>query len=791
MTVSGYSGLSVKWAEYCAARAVLPDIAAEAGLKPVLSGRPDGSGRFAADYGFPQRASGLLIPLYGLRPDSEQPDAPAGYQLRLDDESVLDPPRKFSTPSRQRNLLAVLPRMRERLRSGQQVIVLTEGMTRVYALAAVGMAGVALAGIWSWRGRNPAGGVTALPDFEDLAIRGNRFLLAPDGDVRTNPKVYSAVTRLAAFLHGREADNVMVILPPDQLGLDDWIAQLLAEGKEQMDVWRAIGQACTAVADLPKPPADLGPADDRLSAADYEAMIRCLDAEKERLLAIRQHNGIWALAILEDGGTWRRYQPGALDEALHRSERRYFETLLGSDNKSRDALMKKTQSRIESSPHTRRTIELGCHASVQMALERGIALRCCDERDLDADQTVLGAPNGVIDLDSGELLTGPAAADRLVTRRVADPYDRDAQHEVADRLFAHLPEAERAWLLGALGFALRGSPQRRIYLLLGDPGGGKSTLMRGVTEALGEYGGSINREDIQQTRNTNRHAPRPSLLPFLHARVMAANEVGNIRLDDNLLKMLSGEDSFDARALNQNPVYGTAKATLFLVANDLPRLNLRDRSMRERLHILPYPTVPPEQRDPETLSAVVQQAPVRQALMAALVRAAQQHRRPPETNSMIEEANRRAAAQMDSGLVAWLDTMVQADPNGRVATRRLWDAALVAADNAGGKEAFDLNQSSFSRAVCQHYGLGVPVVLLVDGRQQRAYTGLRLLDGDRQEPPDPPAKPWVDDSDPQAALAEVMEGTPAPAPDCPVCGQPNPQPGHLNLRGLGPCPGGI
>ena len=106
--------------------------------------------------------------------------------------------------------------------------------------------------------------------------------------------------------------------------------------------------------------------------------------------------------------------------------------------------------------------------------------------ELDRDGRYLGAPNGIIDLDTGALLTGVEARSKLVTRQVPDPYDPNATHPDVDRLLGHLPEESRSFLVNALSHALRGKVSRRFYVLLGPPAGGKSTLLEAVTAALGD-----------------------------------------------------------------------------------------------------------------------------------------------------------------------------------------------------------------------------------------------------------------------------------------------------------------
>ena len=129
-------------------------------------------------------------------------------QLRISSELQPDftdakgRPLKFLSPTGQSNVLATAPRTRARLSEPEQGIIIAEGVTRIDALAAYDIPAVGTTGIWNWRS------LTALPDFEAIAIKGNRIIIAPDGDVRTKREVFTAVQRLTRFLKGKGADSV-------------------------------------------------------------------------------------------------------------------------------------------------------------------------------------------------------------------------------------------------------------------------------------------------------------------------------------------------------------------------------------------------------------------------------------------------------------------------------------------------------------------------------------------------------------------------------------------------------
>ena len=61
-------------------------------------------------------------------------------------------------------------------------------------------------------------------------------------------------------------------------------------------------------------------------------------------------------------------------------------------------------------------------------------LSICESTALDSQKRFLGAPNGVIDLHTGELLTGAAARETLTTRMTRDAYNPDARHRFVENI---------------------------------------------------------------------------------------------------------------------------------------------------------------------------------------------------------------------------------------------------------------------------------------------------------------------------------------------------------------------
>jgi Protein of unknown function (DUF3631)/Domain of unknown function (DUF3854) len=168
-----------------------------------------------------RRVPGLLVPLLDVRGSTW------GYQFRPDSPRTLGTGRlvRYESPTSQRNGLDVPAGVGPMLGDPAIPLWITEGSKKADCAAAQGLCCVALLGVWSWRGTNKAGGQTALPDWQDVALKDRRVILAFDGDVARKESVRGALDALASYLGLKGARIAYAHLPDDdtKVGLDDYL----------------------------------------------------------------------------------------------------------------------------------------------------------------------------------------------------------------------------------------------------------------------------------------------------------------------------------------------------------------------------------------------------------------------------------------------------------------------------------------------------------------------------------------------------------------------------------------
>lgn len=146
-------------------------------------------------------------------------------------------------------------------------------------------------------------------------------------------------------------------------------------------------------------------------------------------------------------------------------------------------------------------------------------------------------------------------------------------------------DALQIWTAAAL---LPNNAHHKAHVLYGDGNTGKSTYLKTIQAACGDYAGSA-RASIFTDEKSNHPA---ELLPFTEKRLVVLPELPRGALRSDLLKTVTGGDAISVRGMRQNPRTETPSATLFFSANELPSIRLVDNALKRRLLIWPCDHVP-------------------------------------------------------------------------------------------------------------------------------------------------------------------------------------------------------
>ena len=277
--------------------------------------------------------------------------------------------------------------------------------------------------------------------------------------------------------------------------------------------------------------------------------------------------------------------------------------------------------------------------------ERGkmpAALTSCDVRDLDSKGEYMGTPAGVLDVTTGRVLSPEESRTKLVSLRIPDAYDPKATHPGVTKILDNFGPNDQEWFIQAMGCALRGYCQERIYLLHGEGDAGKSTVVDAVDEVLGEYGRKMGSTAFTPDRFGQADRPEPSKFEVAGGVRVAIIDEPKLGADGSMawetVKDVSGSQTGRARLLRRNYVSLRYTATMLWAMNDLPSLPLEARGDRgavyRRLRVLSLLTIPPGQRDSSLKHLFKTSRKARQALFAIFVKASMTQKAPPATLRM-------------------------------------------------------------------------------------------------------------------------------------------------------------
>jgi len=229
--------------------------------------------------------------------------------------------------------------------------------------------------------------------------------------------------------------------------------------------------------------------------------------------------------------------------------------------------------------------------------------------ELDADAYRFNTATGTLDLHTIELASHrPGDLITKVARATYDPYPMGS---VWTRfLLDVLPDAEvREYLQRLIGVALIGRVIEHVLpILTGTGANGKSTFVKAVCNALGDYAG-VAEPDLMMQRQGAHPTGETDLLG---KRLVAVNESENGKsIDAAKMKRLTGGDTIRARKMRQDFFEFEPSHMPLLVTNHLPKVAGDDPAVWRRLRVIPFDVeIPSEDRDPRLDEALQLEADV-------------------------------------------------------------------------------------------------------------------------------------------------------------------------------------
>lgn len=235
--------------------------------------------------------------------------------------------------------------------------------------------------------------------------------------------------------------------------------------------------------------------------------------------------------------------------------------------------------------------------------------------DFDNHPMLLNCRNGVLDLETGKLHPHDR---KLLLSQVTGcgiaPEDAPGPKHFVDFMAKVIPDEEtRKFVFQFLGYTLTGLVNETCYaFLFGSTGNnGKSTLINIIQHIMGDYGMTINTPTLMETKGFGSN-PEYELARLRGKRFVVANEVSDDqRLNEALVKQITGDDTVRGRHISQSPFEFPCLAKIYMTGNSKPTIYGQDSAIWRRVNLIPFEVeVPKEERDPHLKNKLIAEAPL-------------------------------------------------------------------------------------------------------------------------------------------------------------------------------------
>lgn len=216
--------------------------------------------------------------------------------------------------------------------------------------------------------------------------------------------------------------------------------------------------------------------------------------------------------------------------------------------------------------------------------------------ELDADRLLVNVQNGVLNLN--DMTLSEHKPDFLMTRISGTSMPDTPKKPVLwlkflDQIFNGDKELIR-YIQKALGYSLSGDTSEQCaFFLYGTGRNGKSTFLEVVRKIMGDYATNIQPESIMIKANTN--TANSDIARLKGARFVTSVEPNEgMRLNEGLLKQLTGDDMITARKLYGDEFEFYPEFKLWMATNHKPTIRGTDLGIWRRIHIIPFNVTIPE-----------------------------------------------------------------------------------------------------------------------------------------------------------------------------------------------------
>jgi putative DNA primase/helicase len=238
---------------------------------------------------------------------------------------------------------------------------------------------------------------------------------------------------------------------------------------------------------------------------------------------------------------------------------------------------------------------------------------------LDADDWLLNVENGTLDLRTGRLRCHVRTD--MATKICPVVFNPDAKCPVWKVFLETITDRQVdliEFLQRAVGYSLTGDVREQVLLFcFGNGANGKSTFLNAIQSVLGnDYAGTA----APGLLLANHGEHHPTELASLHGKrfIESIETEDGRRLNEALLKSLTGGDAITARRMRENFWQFRPTHKLWVAGNHKPTIRGQDLGVWRRIRLIPFTvTIAPDQQDKQLATKL---AAEREGILAWAVR---------------------------------------------------------------------------------------------------------------------------------------------------------------------------
>lgn len=217
---------------------------------------------------------------------------------------------------------------------------------------------------------------------------------------------------------------------------------------------------------------------------------------------------------------------------------------------------------------------------------------------MDRYRMALNTPAGVIDLKTGEVSAHKPAY--YLTKITSVDFSSTADCPLWLRFLGDIFGGDKdliRYVQKAVGYSLTGSTAEQCaFFLYGTGKNGKSTFLDVLRGVFGDYATNIQPETIM-VKPSSSSAINSDIARLKGARLVTSVEPNEgVRINEGLLKQLTGDDAVTARKLYSEEFEFKPEFKLWMATNHKPVIRGTDTGIWRRIHMIPFTVAIPDDK---------------------------------------------------------------------------------------------------------------------------------------------------------------------------------------------------